>query len=245
MLVSTPAVILHGFAYSDTSRILRLATRDHGVQSVIAKGAMRPRSRFGGRLQSFTEGVAQFHHRPHRDLHTLSGFDVTDQHTELAGDIRRFAAASALAELVLRTGQEEPQPRVFDVLARALGALALGERDRLAYVALAALWHTVVVLGFAPTTDGCVRCGGALGERATFAVVEGGLLCPTCGQGLGAGLGRDDQVALQAFLAGSADAPRLAGLHLAAHRRLLTRFVRRHVADDRELRALAFWEMLA
>ena len=51
-LVSTDAIILHSFRYGETSKIVRLLTRDHGPQSVIAKGAMNPKSKFGARLQS-------------------------------------------------------------------------------------------------------------------------------------------------------------------------------------------------
>jgi DNA repair protein RecO (recombination protein O) len=245
MLVSTPAIILRTFPYADTSRVVRLATRDIGVQSVIAKGAMRPRSPFGGRLQILSEGVAHFYHRPHRDLHTLRGFDVGDQHASLAGDVRRFAAAAALAELVLRTAQEEPQPQVYQALADGVHAIAC-EADAVSYVALASLWHAIAVLGFAPTADSCVRCGKALGESASFSVTDGGLLCTSCGRGSGpGGLGADDQMALRHFLAGSADVPTLPGLHLAAHRRLLARVARKHVAEDRELPALEFWERMA
>jgi DNA repair protein RecO (recombination protein O) len=243
MLITTPAVVLQAFPYGDTSRILRLATPDHGVQSVIAKGAMRPRSPFGGRLQVLSEGVAQFYHRPTRDLHTLAGFDVTDQHAALAGDLRRFAAGTALAELVLRTAHEEPQPLVFAVLAGTLNALAAAAPDRVGLVALAGLWHAVIVLGFAPTVDQCVRCGQPLDDRAWFALAEGGLLCAACGRGTGTGtLGADDQAALRAFLEGSEAGVDLPGPHVAAHRRLLARFVRRHVADEAPLPALAFWE---
>jgi DNA repair protein RecO (recombination protein O) len=245
MLVSTPAVILQAFPYGDTSRIVRLATRDVGVQSVIAKGATRARSRFGGRLQVLTVGVAQFYHRPNRDLHTLGAFDVTAQHVALTGDLRRFAAAAALAELVLRSAQEEPQPAVYHALAATLDALSAAPGDRVPCEALAGLWHAVVVLGFAPTADRCVRCGGDLGERAAFALPEGGLLCPGCGSGAGSGaLDAADQEALRGFLAGDAAAPGLPERHLAAHRRLLARFIRRHVADDADLPALRFWEAL-
>jgi DNA repair protein RecO (recombination protein O) len=245
MLVSTPAVILQAFPYGDTSRIVRLATRDVGVQSVIAKGATRPRSRFGGRLQVLSAGVAQFYYRTSRDLHTLSAFDVTVQHVELTADLRRFAAAAALAELVLRTAQEEPQPAVYHALAATLDALSTAPADRVPCEALAGLWHAVAVLGFAPTADACVRCGRPLGEQAAFALPEGGLLCPACGTGAGTGaLDAADQAALRGFLAGDATAADLPERHLAAHRRLFARFVRRHVADDADLPALRFWEAL-
>ena len=245
MLVSVPSVILQAFPYGDTSRIVRLATRDLGVQSVIAKGAMRPRSRFGGRLQVLTVGVAQFHHRANRDLHTLTAFDVTAQHVALSADLRRFAAAAALAELVLRTAHEDPQPDVYDALVTTLEALATTPSDHVPYAALAGLWRAVVLLGFAPTADACVRCGGSLGGRAAFALPEGGLLCPSCGAGGGtAALRPEDQETLRAFLTGSAEASGLPAPHLAAHRRLFARFVRRHVADDTDLPALRFWESL-
>ena len=45
-LVETDAIVLHVFDYSETSRILRLATRDAGLQSVLARGARRSKSRW-------------------------------------------------------------------------------------------------------------------------------------------------------------------------------------------------------
>ena len=246
MLVSTPAIVLHALPYGETSRIVRLATPDFGVQSVIAKGAMRPRSPFGGRLQVLSEGTAQFYHRSHRDLHTLRAFDVTDQHATLAADVARYAAATALAELVLRFAQEEPQPGVYEGLSSALHVLSAADAAAVPYAALAALWHEIVELGFAPTVDACVRCGRPLAARAPFSLADGGLLCERCARGAGRGaLGPDDRVALRAFVAGSYAVPPLAAQHLAAHRRLFARFVRRHVADELDLPALTFWEGLA
>lgn len=242
MLVSTPAIILHAFPYGDTSKIVRLATRDLGVQSAIAKGATRPRSRFGARLQALSEGTAHLYHRPHRDLQTLSAFDVTDQHAPLADQMPRYAAAAALAELVLRFAHEEPQPAVYDGLAAALTVLTAATGAAVPYAGLAALWHEIVLLGFAPSVDACVRCAGALAGRTPFSLAEGGLLCARCGQGAGGGaLTGDDRTALRAFAAGRWETPALPDAHVAAHRRLLVRFVQRHVADDRPMPALAFW----
>src|SRR5690349_18239376 len=57
-VVTTDAIILQAFPYGDTSRILRLLTRDFGVRSAMAKGATRPKSRYSGLLELFTEGSA-------------------------------------------------------------------------------------------------------------------------------------------------------------------------------------------
>ena len=57
-LLLTPAVVLQTYRYSETSKVVRLATRDLGVQSAIAKGASRPKSRFGAGLEFLSEGEA-------------------------------------------------------------------------------------------------------------------------------------------------------------------------------------------
>src|SRR5439155_27271114 len=54
-LVTTPAIVRQTYRYSETSKVVRLATRDLGVQSAIAKGALRPKSRFGAGLELLSE----------------------------------------------------------------------------------------------------------------------------------------------------------------------------------------------
>jgi DNA repair protein RecO len=65
--LSTPAIILAAFRYGETSKIVRLATESAGVQSAIAKGALRQKSRFGAALQVLSEGTAHLIIHPHRE----------------------------------------------------------------------------------------------------------------------------------------------------------------------------------
>ena len=118
-LVTTDAVVLHAFGYLESSRILRLATRDAGVVSVLAKGARRSSRRFGTAVDLFAEGQAQFHAKPGRELHTLAAFDVVRSRPGLGEDLGRFTAASAVAELMLRFGRDDPQPALYEVLVGA------------------------------------------------------------------------------------------------------------------------------
>src|SRR3989442_2800016 len=74
-LVTTSAVVLRTYPYSETSKIVRLATRDLGVQSAIAKGVLRPRSRFAAGLELLSEGMGQLYHPATRELLTLAAFD--------------------------------------------------------------------------------------------------------------------------------------------------------------------------
>ncbi len=246
-LVTTPALVLHAFRYSESSKIVRLATEEIGVQSAIAKGALRPRSKFGARLQVLSEGIAELHVKRHRDLHTLSEFAVRDQHAELAGDVRRYATATALAELVLRFAPAEPNPPVYQYLVAAVRRLALTLSEQVDVVGIGVLWGAVSMLGFTPAVDSCARDGRRLPDGAvSFSIADGGFLCQQCATGSDATtLKPGDRATFEALIYGAGEElERIPPRHATAHRRLLTRFVQRHLSEDRELKALTFWETL-
>lgn len=242
--LETPATILSTIAYGETSKIARLATRDLGVVSVIAKGARRPRSRFGAALQVLSEGTATIVPARHSDLHTLTAFEVRGVHVALASSIARYAAASALGELMLRCAPSHAQPETYAFFRRALDLLERAPADAVGVLALRTLWGLVTHLGFAPSLDRCVRSGTAVprGRPAAFSAALGGVLCGPCARGMETTtLTAEDRIDLAALVEGNDDLPVLDRRHLAAHRRLLDRFVRHHAAEGGELPALAFW----
>src|ERR687895_2717913 len=123
-LVATEAVVLHAFDYLESSRVLRLATREAGVRSAIAKGARRSSRRFGASLDLFSRGVAHLYTKPGRDLDTLAGFDDLRAYVDLAADLGRFTGASAIAELTLRFSREAAvDTSLYDAVAGALEGL--------------------------------------------------------------------------------------------------------------------------
>jgi DNA repair protein RecO (recombination protein O) len=239
-LVTEDATILQAFPYSETSKIIRLLTAAHGVQSVIAKGARRPKSRYGGVLEPFTDGVASFYYRDHRDLHTLRGFELSRPRQRLGQDLVRFGAASLLAEIVLRTASGQEAPAVFHRVRTALTDLENAPAEGVEPLGLAHAWALITALGFGPALDRCVHCGGPLpdGRDLYFDYAAGGILCGECGGGAGGGrmLPEPARRDLGLLLAGSAPAID----RTAAHWQLLARFLAYHLVDDRPLRSLDF-----
>src|SRR3982751_2989640 len=161
-LVSTPAIVLSSLRFSETSKIVRLATREHGVQSAIAKGALRPKSRFGGALQLLSEGQAQLLMKEGRELNLLTAFDLRHLHVGLATDLERYAVACALAEVMLRFAPPDPHPDSFEALQHALEQLETAPASGVEPLGFRLLWELVSVLGFAPSVDACVMDGAPL-----------------------------------------------------------------------------------
>jgi DNA repair protein RecO (recombination protein O) len=243
-LIATEAIVLHAFNYLESSRIVRLATRDAGLVSVLARGARRPKSALGA-LDLFMHGVAQINMRPHGDLHTLTGFDVANSRISLGTALPRFSAAAMLTELVLRFGHEESARELFAPLAAGLDLLQHGEGDDAADMALRAAWQVVAALGFTPTVDDCASCHAAIPteKAALFDLRAGGVVCTGCGAPAPGRrmLPPSARDAIRAWLVGEpytvADQPTR-----KAHRRLLREFLAEHLSDGRELNAYAAWE---
>jgi len=237
-LVTTRSLVLQAFPYSETSKILRLFTWDLGVVSVIAKGALRPKSRYGGVLEPFTEGVATFYHRPGRELHTLSGFDLVRSRQGLGRSLTGFAGASLLAEVVLRVGTEEAHPELFETLTAAWDAIAgAGEvaEDALA-AALTGAWSVVSLLGYEPETGRCIACERPLvpAEPVRFDTLAGGVACTRC-RPAGRLIDAATRAELRAMAHGTV--PERIG-DPGLHRRLIRVWLETHLQHDRPFRSL-------
>jgi DNA repair protein RecO (recombination protein O) len=244
-LVVTDAIVLHVFDYLESSRILKLVTREAGVRSVLARGARRSKKRFGSALDLYAQGAAELHMKTGRDLDTLGDFDVVRARPQLAAQMSRFAGASAIAELTLSFAREAADPGLFAAVEWALDAIGNASPDQARAVTLAGAWRILRELGVAPTVDNCAECA-ALIERdaqAMFSHPAGGTLCDRCGHLVRSGrrLPASARAALRAWLA---DEPHsLANADDArAHQRLLREFLREHLSDDRPLRAFDAWE---
>jgi len=237
-LVTTRALVLQTFPYSETSKVLRLYTWDHGLRSVIAKGALRPRSKYGGVLEPFTEGAATFYLKEGRDLHTLSGFDLVRSRQALGRSLTGFAGASLLAEVVIRVGTEEPHGALYHVLQAAWDAIAEAEGPDAALAAsLTGAWRLVTLLGFEPAAAECVHCGRELGadEPARFDAVAGGVACARC-RPAGRVLEPETRAELRRMLRGAV--PEGGVTRPGAHRALLKAFLDAQLAHDRPFRSL-------
>jgi DNA repair protein RecO (recombination protein O) len=243
--VVTPAIVLHAFDYSESSRIVRLATREGGVQSVLARGARRSQKRFGGALDLFAEGEAQFEVKPGRDLHTLARFDVQRGRRGIGEALARFEGATAFGEVMLRVAAADDANAVaYDALADGLDAIA--QATDAPQATLRATWRLLAALGYAPALEQCVHCGEPLPADApiAFAASVGGGLCAQCARRAPT---RQLPPYARAQLATwlwddepPAGAPLAPGVE-RAHRRLLHGFVHAHLTDGKPLRAFDAW----
>jgi len=248
-ICKTEAVVLRTYKWSETSKIVTLYTHGFGKVKVVAKGARRPKSKFGASLEPVTHSTVVFYRKEGRDLHTFSQSDLIASFPKLKSDLSALSYASAVCELTDRLiAGEEPNRPLFRALVETLRGIEeseVGDAEKF-------LWRfqlrLAAFLGYRPEFGSCVRCGASLeGAKIAFSVALGGTLCERCaGEGVQA---RPIYMGTARFLfhlqreqmnrvRSLKSLPRLA----EEIRPLLRRFLEYHTENHRGLRSLDFLE---
>jgi DNA repair protein RecO (recombination protein O) len=247
MAAHTPeAVVLHAFDYLESSRIIKLLTREFGLRSVLARGARSSRKRFGSALDLFALGTIELDMKPGRDLDTLASFDVIRTRGDIGSDLARFTGASAIAEMLLRFAQQDSDPELFDVSSSTFDRLTSTSGDAARTTAIAGAWRILSMLGFAPSLGACSECEREFGDDETvlFSQSAGGAVCDSCSRfaRVGRKLPAPARLRLASWVGTTDDGPALSDGDARAHQRLLREFVIEHLSDGRPLKAFETWE---
>ena len=183
-LSSDRCTCLRKVEYSETSQILTLFGRNHGLMKVIAKGAHRTTkagaSKFGGGIDLLDIGDAVFTLDLEKQMGTLTEWKLQEGHLDLRRNLRAMYLAQYAAELVSFLIEEhDPHPELYDRLEQTLVDLS-SPRQEEAFLAfeLDLLRET----GYLAELAACVSCSSALTERepAFFSPGRGGVVCRNC-----------------------------------------------------------------
>jgi DNA repair protein RecO (recombination protein O) len=183
--VKTEAVVLRSIRYSEADRILHLYSKSRGRIGAIAKGARKPKSRFGGRLEPFFR-LDLVLHEGRGELLTVTNVSTVDGYPRLRSSGPALSAGARACDAVLRLlDSAEPNLPAYNLLCRYLQLLDEPEREPRGAgleVALSFRLKLALVAGFAPELASCARCGEAE-QFAGFSGAAGGVVCSSCEAG--------------------------------------------------------------
>jgi DNA repair protein RecO (recombination protein O) len=170
--------------YSETSQIVTLFGREHGLMRLIAKGAHRRTkagaSKFDGGLDLLDLGDAVFSLRLEKDLATLTEWSLRDGHLELRSSLRALYLGQYAAELCgLLIEEHDPHPQLFDRLEQTLKELATPRQEE---VFLAFQLDLFREAGYLPDLSACANCRAPFTDRLTwsFSPSRSGIVCREC-----------------------------------------------------------------
>jgi DNA repair protein RecO (recombination protein O) len=174
------AIVLRTYRLGEADKIVSLFTRQMGRIRAVAAGAQRPKSRYGGSLESLSYIRLWVFERENRDLGRLNNVELLESFFSMQSDYRRNVAAQYVAEVAEQfLPEREVNERVFRLVLAVLRAMKQsGEVERpLLY------WNYWLLRlgGFLPEFSRCSICGRGIEAQSAWHVSgEAGLFCRDC-----------------------------------------------------------------
>ena len=120
--IQTKAIVVHRTNYGEADRILNLLTPDHGVLSVIAKGARREKSKLAGNIELFTLSNITIH-EGRGNMGTLTGARVDTYFMHILEDYDRLQLGYEAIKQIKRVADIVPEPAFFSLLLECFTSL--------------------------------------------------------------------------------------------------------------------------
>lgn len=179
-LRDSEAIILRSYPLGEADRLVSFLSRSFGRMRGVAKGARRPKSRFGATLECCSYIRIWFYERETRDLVQISQCELQESFLSAFGNYEAGNTLSLLSEISEAVLPErEPLDASFRLLLSCARAIQRTGQTALP-AAYFCLW-TMRLSGWLPALDCCVRCGESLsGKNGYGAPGNSGLWCQKC-----------------------------------------------------------------
>lgn len=175
MIERVEGIIIKDASYSETSKLLTLITKEHGIINLLAKGAKTLKSPLRSTTTKLTHGYFNIIYKESK-LSTLKEVDTIDYYKNIKKDINKISYATYILELVEQVIKQTNNEEVFDNLIASLKKIEEGFNP-LVITNILEL-KCLDYLGVMPILDCCSVCGNE--NIITISADQGGYLCKNC-----------------------------------------------------------------
>ena len=174
------ALTLKKTKLGETDLIVTLLASDGCQVRAVAKGARKPGSRFGARVEPYV--VADFLLSTGRTLDVITDVESVASHALIRADYDRAQAASVIADVLDKISVEcQVEDRLFGLSVATLDAMQTAEGTGLLAIVVAFLEKAMAMHGYRPQFASCASCGGPLHTvDDRYSLEAGGPLCAAC-----------------------------------------------------------------
>ena len=162
--------------YSETSKILTVITKEHGVISVISKGCKSIKSNLRSVSTILSYGTFSLYYKEDK-LSNLVSVDSINSFKNIRTDLSKISYASYLLELTMQVLKQNNNSDIFDILVDSLIKIDEG-KDPLVITDIVSLKY-LEYLGVMTVIDSCAVCGSTT-SIATLSSDLGGYVCNKC-----------------------------------------------------------------
>ena len=176
MLERVEGIIITDRPYSETSKLLTIFTKEHGLINVMAKGAKQLKSDLRSVTERLTYGYFNIQYKENK-ISLLINVDVINSLRKVRTDINKISYVSYILELTEQVAKQHFNDNLYQL---AISSILKINDDYDGFVIMNILELKYLdFLGVMPIIDECAVCGSKA-SISTLSASLGGFICNKC-----------------------------------------------------------------
>lgn len=171
-IISIEGIVVSSVKYGENSKILNIFTKDKGMIGVIAKGALKEKSKLRVVSNLFTYANFQIYYKEGK-LSTLVSADVINYFMNIKSDLVKFGYLGYLVDLAKNVYKENNSSNIYNILISSL--LKLEDNFNPKVISNIVMIKYLSYLGVGLYLDGCSECGET--SVVSMSHSKGGYVC--------------------------------------------------------------------
>ncbi len=176
MIEKVTGIILTEVHYGETSKIINVLTKEHGMVGIMAKGAYSLKSKLRVGTLKYTYGYFHIYYKPNK-LSDLIAVDIIDTLEYIKSDIIKISFLAYLCDLTYQVFKQNNSEDIYNILISSIIKINQGLEPKI--ITNIVELKYLDFLGVSLSLDSCVKCGNT-NSIITIDGDAGGYLCSNC-----------------------------------------------------------------
>jgi len=173
MIKSLKGIVIGKTEYQESSKILRVYTKNYGNISIIGKGARKQGSVLASPLEVFNYISFIIYHKSEREVQPVKEASIIEYFENIKKTPELYKSGMSMLYIIRHIGRTG---EYFSLLLNSLKLLNKGNLD--------VFWRfyilTLSIAGYKPVLNKCIRCKRNIEKDGYFVISNGGILCKKC-----------------------------------------------------------------
>ncbi len=176
MLESVEGFVINEIPYGETSKIINVLTKEHGLIGVLAKGAKSMKSKFRASTGRYSYANFEIYYKEDK-LSTLTSVDVINPLKNIHSDLTLISYTTYISDLVNQVVKQSYSKKIYDLFINTI----LNLEKKLDPVVVTNILEIKLLpfLGVGINLDSCAICGNKT-HIVTIDGSRGGYVCLNC-----------------------------------------------------------------
>lgn len=179
MIEKVEGIIVKETPYGESSKIINIITKEHGLIGVMCKGAKSMKSNLRASTMKLNYGIFNIYYKENK-LSLLSSADIINPFANIKSDILKISYASYILELTVQVLKQSNDISIYHDLLNSLLKIEEG-LDPLIITNILEVKY-LDYLGVGLNLESCSICNKKK-NIVTLSLEKGGLLCRDCYKG--------------------------------------------------------------